>query len=62
MIQTTLSVYDLLGREVARLVDERKDPGYYRVAWDAGHMSSGVYLYRLTVGTFVQSREMIVVK
>jgi hypothetical protein len=44
-----LAVYDLLGREVALLVDERKEPGNYTTTWDASRMSSGVYYYRLTV-------------
>ena len=57
-----LSVYDLLGREVAVLVNERKAPGSYEVNFDATRLASGVYLYRLSAGQFVQSRKMIVVK
>ena len=57
-----LAVYDLLGREVAVLVDERKAPGAYEVQFDAKGMASGVYLYRLTAGSFVQSRRMILIR
>jgi Secretion system C-terminal sorting domain len=58
----SLNVYDLLGREVAVLVNEEKPPGSYEVAFDATGLSSGVYLYRLTAGSFVQSRKMILLR
>jgi hypothetical protein len=57
-----LIVYDLLGREVAVLVNERKAPGNYEVRFDASGLSSGVYFYRLTAGSFAQTRSMILVK
>jgi len=57
-----LAVYDLLGREVAVLVNEKKLPGSYDVRFDATGLSSGVYLYRLKAGNFVQTRRMIVLK
>lgn len=46
----TLQVYDLLGREVKRLVDERKPSGEHTVAFEASHLSPGAYLLRLTTG------------
>jgi len=58
----SLKVYDLLGREVAVLVNERKEPGSYTVTFDAAALSSGVYLYRLTAGSFVETRKMILVR
>ncbi len=58
----TLKVYDILGREVATLVNERKAPGNYEVRFDASGLSSGVYVYRLTAGEFSQSRKMLVLK
>jgi hypothetical protein len=58
----TLVVYDLLGREVAVLVNERKVPGTYEVSFGASGLSSGVYFYRLTAGNVVQTRKMIVSK
>jgi hypothetical protein len=57
-----LAVYDILGREVAVLVNEPKATGEYSVTWDARGMSSGVYYYRLEAGEFVQLRKMVVVK
>jgi hypothetical protein len=57
-----LAVYDLLGREVAVLVDERKPAGSYEVTFDAARLASGVYVYRLTAGAFVGSRRMVVVR
>jgi M6 family metalloprotease-like protein len=57
-----LSVYDLLGREVAVLVNERKTPGSYEVRFDGSGLSSGVYFYRLSAGDFVQTRKMILAK
>ncbi len=55
-------MYDLLGREVALLVDERKAPGSYSVEFNASRLASGVYLYRLSAGSFVQTRKMILTR
>jgi hypothetical protein len=57
-----LKVYDLLGREVATLVNEKKEPGRYQVTWDAGNVPSGLYLYKLTAGSYVSVRKMLVLK
>jgi D-alanyl-D-alanine carboxypeptidase len=57
-----LVVYDILGREVAVLVNESKTPGYYQVKWDATNASSGVYLYRLIEGDIVESRQMLLLR
>jgi photosystem II stability/assembly factor-like uncharacterized protein len=57
-----VAVYDLLGREVAVLVNERKAAGSYEVQFDASGLSSGVYLYRLMAGGFTQTLKMVVVK
>ena len=59
---TKLVVYDMLGREVATLVNEDKAPGNYEVVFDASKLSSGVYFYRLTTQGFTASRKMLVVK
>jgi hypothetical protein len=58
----TLKVYDVLGREVATLVNERKVPGTYTVQFDASTLASGVYLYRLSAGESILTRKMLVVK
>ena len=57
-----LVIYNLLGREVAVLVNGEEAPGTYEVFFDASHLASGMYLYRLQAGDFVQTRKMIVIK
>jgi len=58
----TLKIFDVLGREVATLVNEQKGPGSYSVQWNAAGAPSGVYLYRLTAGDFVQIRRMVLMR
>lgn len=58
----TLKVYNVLGEEVTTLVSEAKHPGVYSVVWEAGDLPSGVYLYRLTTGSFMDSRKLLLVK
>jgi chitinase len=58
----TIAVYDLLGREVAVLVNEMKNPGTYTVTWNASGMASGVYICRMVTGTSMQSRKMLLVR
>jgi hypothetical protein len=58
-----LTVYDLLGKEITRLVDTRQPSGTYRLEFDASDLSSGVYIYRLRVNNkAVLSRKMILLK
>ncbi|HXF99293.1 MAG TPA: T9SS type A sorting domain-containing protein, partial [Bacteroidota bacterium] len=59
---TSLKVYDMLGREVATLVSDVKEPGSYEVTWDARGMASGVYLYRLESGSFVATRKLLLLR
>ena len=58
----TLKVYDILGREVATLVNDVRPPGVYTVRWDASGHSSGVYVYRLRAGNFVSAKKMVLMK
>jgi|GEM_PF-1410348 len=58
----TLGVYDMLGREVATLVHEVKQPGGYSVRWDAGQIPSGVYFYRLTAGAFTETKRLVLMR
>jgi hypothetical protein len=58
----TLSVYDLLGREVSVLVSESENAGSYEVKFDARGLGTGVYIYRLTAGSFVQTCRMLLLK
>ncbi len=58
----TLKVYDVLGNEIASLVNEERPAGNYEVDFNASSLSSGVYLYKLQSGTFVESKKMIVLR
>lgn len=58
----TLKVYDVLGKEVATLVNEVKSEGYHSVAFDAGSLTSGVYIYQIQAGSFTTSKKMILMK
>ncbi len=58
----TLKVYDVLGREVARLVNEEKQPGRYQVLFNASRFSSGIYFYRMKAGSFVKTNKLILLK
>jgi len=60
--QTILSVYDILGRRVAVLVNEQLLPGTYEVDWDASAFPSGVYFYTITSGSFKETRKMVLLK
>ncbi len=58
----SIMVYDLIGREVATLVNEVKSPGYYEVEFNAENFASGIYLYRMFVSDFVQVKKMSLLK
>lgn len=57
----SLKVFDLLGREVATLVNQSQPPGKHQASWDAGNSPSGVYLYRLSAGSYMTTRKMLLV-
>jgi hypothetical protein len=57
-----LIVYDILGREVGKLVDKELEPGRYKVNFEASELSSGVYFYRLEAGKFADVKKMLLVK
>ena len=61
-VHVRLVVYDVMGREVARLVDGAMPAGQHRARWDASGLPSGVYLYRLTAGDFSQTKRMTLLK
>ena len=58
----TLKVYDLLGREVATLVNEAKSAGTYTVEFDASQLTSGIYMYRIQAGKFSSTKKMILLR
>jgi len=57
-----LEVFDITGRRIAILVDESQQTGHHHATFDASNLASGVYLYRLTAGEVVQTRQMVLVK
>ena len=57
-----LTIYDVLGREITNLVNERLQPGTYETEWDGSNYSSGVYFYKLITPEFTQTRKMVLVK
>ena len=57
-----LKVYDLLGREVQTLVNDVQNPGSYNIMFNAQNLSSGVYFYKLTAGSFTDIKKMTLVK
>ena len=58
----TLKVYDILGREVATLVNEEKQAGSYEVQFEGRGLTSGIYFYQLKTGTFVETKKMILLR
>jgi hypothetical protein len=59
---TKLVVFDIIGKEIKTIVSEKQNPGTYTVQFDAGDLSTGVYLYRLQVNEYTETKKMIVVK
>jgi len=57
-----MNVYDVLGRKVETLVDTERLPGHYQVTFNASRLPSGVYFYRITAGSFVETKKLMVLK
>ena len=60
--QVTLRVFDILGKEVATLVNEKQNPGTYSLNFDGSNLSSGLYYYRLESGDYSDTRKMLLIK
>jgi photosystem II stability/assembly factor-like uncharacterized protein len=58
----TLKVYDILGREVATLLNEEKPAGEYEVKFDGTGLPSGIYFYQLKAGAFIETKKMVLMK
>ena len=58
----TLKIYNLIGQEMVTLVSEKLTPGSYKYKWDAGSFPSGVYMYKIEVGSLVKSQKLILIK
>ena len=61
-VDVRIVVYDVTGREVARLVDGRLGAGTHQVSFDATGLASGVYLYRIQAGRFTKVQHMVLAK
>ncbi|MDZ7767464.1 MAG: T9SS type A sorting domain-containing protein [Melioribacteraceae bacterium] len=61
-LQTSLIVYDVLGREVKTLINQNMQPGNYEIEFNATGLSSGVYFYKLSAGEFVETKKMMLVR
>jgi Secretion system C-terminal sorting domain len=57
-----LKVYDIIGREVATLVNQNQNPGNYEVSFDASDLTSGIYFYTIKTGSFYQAKKMMLIK
>jgi uncharacterized delta-60 repeat protein len=60
--EVEIKIYDALGKEVAALVNEIKSAGNYSVRWNASSLSSGVYFYRISAGSYTQTKQMLLMK
>ena len=61
-VNVTMKVYDILGKEVATLVNKEQQPGSYAVKFNASDLPSGMYVYRINAGNFSDVRKMILLK
>ena len=60
--KVTLNIYDMLGREIRTLVNEFQQNGSHSITFDAIHLSSGVYFYRIQAGSFIETKKMLLLK
>ena len=58
----TLKVFDVLGNEVATLVNEYREAGRYEIEFDATGLASGIYFYKLQAGNYVETKKMILMR
>ena len=58
----SLKVYDIIGREVATLVNQQQSAGVYDVNFNASNLTSGIYFYKIDAGSFVDVKKMMLIK
>jgi hypothetical protein len=58
----TLKVFDILGKEVVTLVNEKLNPGTYEVTFDGSNYASGIYFYQLKAGEFIETKKLVLLK
>jgi photosystem II stability/assembly factor-like uncharacterized protein len=61
-VSVKMTIYDILGREVAIPINQEMKPGHYEVEWDGTNFASGVYFYKLETGSFVETKKMVLIK
>ncbi|MBI5474863.1 MAG: hypothetical protein HY961_21185 [Ignavibacteriae bacterium] len=61
-VRVTLKIYDLLGREVATLLDRAEEPGEHSLVFNAANLSTGAYCYRLQMGQYAETKKMMLVR
>ena len=61
-VRATLKVYDILGREIATLVNEEKQAGEYEVEFNGSNLPSGIYFYQLKAGNYIETKKMVLLK
>ena len=61
-INVTLKIYDILGREIATIVNEKQKPGNYEITWDGSDQTSGVYFYKLNAGNYLEDKKDVIDK
>ena len=62
LVSVQIKVYDVLGKEISKLVSEEKQPGNYQAEFNGSKLSSGVYFYKLQLGTTVINKKMLLMK
>ena len=58
----SIKIYDVLGKEIANLVNEEKPAGEYELEFTANNLSSGIYFYKIEAGSFVETKKMILLR
>jgi len=58
----TLKIYDILGNEVATLVNEEQSAGRYQTTFNGSNLSSGIYFYKIQAGNFVETKKLVLMK
>ena len=61
-VLTSLKIYDITGREIQTLVNEKLNPGSYEVTFDGSNFASGVYFYQLRTGDFIETKKLVLLK
>jgi hypothetical protein len=57
-----LKIFDVLGNEVETLVNEEKEPGSYKIEYNASHLASGIYYYKLNTNGFTDTKKFMLIK